>query len=384
MKLAIDGGKPAVKHPLRPFSTIGEEEVNAAAAAIRSGPLSGYLGGVDSGGLRCEALEYEFAGIIGAKHAVAVNSATSGLLAACAAAGVTKNSEVITTPFTMSATAAAPAVLGAAVRFGSIEDKTFNLSLIPPPSKRTAAIIITNLFGHPADVAAWKNISKYHKIALIEDNAQAIFAKENGRYAGTIGDIGVFSFNVHKHLQCGEGGICVTDNDTLAANLRRFRNHSELYGRSYSGLNLRMTEVTAAIALAQLHKREQIMSGRIEQAEALTHMAVHIPGVGTPIVREGCTHSYYCWTLVLEHSRDWFVKAMNAEGVPLRAGYAEPLYRLPAFSKFDGRCEISERLHDHSLVLFENCAYNPSKEQLKQTKEAFAKIGEVYARKEAA
>src|SRR4249919_3066727 len=109
--LAINGGPKAVTRPLHIFRTIGEREISYANAALLSGPLSGYLGGELTGGLRVEALEYEFAGILGVKHAIAVNSATSGLLAACVATGLSRGSRVLTTPYTMSATAAAPAFL---------------------------------------------------------------------------------------------------------------------------------------------------------------------------------------------------------------------------------------------------------------------------------
>ncbi len=383
MSLAIDGGKPAVSSPLHKFNTIGAEEVRAAAAAMYAGPLSGYLGGELHGGLRVEALEDEFAGELGARHAVAVNSATSGLLMACAAAGVGRESTVVTTPYTMSATAAAPAFLGANLIFGDIEDQTFSLQTIPEMfPKNMKALIVTNLFGHPAPLEAMKGVCEVDfKCALIEDNAQSPFAMEGKRYAGTVGDIGVFSFNVHKHLQSGEGGIAVTDNDELADRMRLFRNHGELAGLpSGLGLNLRMTEVTAAIALAQLAKREQIISSRIELAEDLTDMVKDIPGLRPPVVREGCRHVYYVHAMLLDHDRDWFVKAMQAEGVPLKAGYVKPLYKLPAF-KQDTYCPITEAV-EKRIVLFEVCGHDPSAVQRKQMREAFSKVGEAYAKKQ--
>lgn len=364
--LAIEGGKPSVTEPLRKFRTIDDRAVRYVAAAMRSGPLSGYLGGVTKGGLRVEALEHEFAGLIGAKHAIAVNSGTSGLLAACVAMNVTAGTRVHTTPYTMSATAAAPRFLGADIWFGDIEDQTFCLA-----EKDSAAdvTIVTNLFGHPAELKTGR---------VIEDNAQAIFAKVGRRYAGTLGDIGVFSFNVHKHLQCGEGGICVTDNADLAERMRRFRNHSELFSDTATiGLNLRMTEVTASIALSQLARKNEIISGRIEQAEDLTDMIANIPGIRPPVIREGYTHVFYSWAIMLDHDRDWFVRAMNAEGVPLKAGYLEPLYRLPAFKR-DLRLPVVEAV-EKNIVLFENCTYDPTDEQRWQIREAFKKVGQVYS-----
>lgn len=388
MKLAIDGGKPALSGPLRAFNTIGPEEQSLVQATLRAGPLSGYLGGELHGGLRVEALEYEFAGMVGAKYAVAVNSATSGLLAACAAVGVKKGDQVITSPFTMSATAAAPAFLGATVVFNDIEPKTYNLDGLT--SVKTKAVIVPNIFGHPAELPEWAERCKASKSFLIEDNAQSPFAMVGKRYAGTFGDIGVFSFNVHKHLQCGEGGICVTNNETLAHRMRLFRNHSELADTAVVGLNLRMTEVTAAIALAQLTKREEIIAGRIKFAEELTLMARNIPFVKTPTKREGYKHVYYLWALDVERDRDWFIRALQAEGVPIKAGYVEPLYNLPAFARFkrmQGVGGITPSFANTvqaqaQLALFEVCAWDPSNSQMKGLKEAFAKVGEVMSKRQ--
>jgi perosamine synthetase len=184
MTLAINGGKPAVTEPLRKYNTIGEAEIAAAVDAMRSGPLSGYLGGIDKGGRYVEELEDTFAGMLGVKHAVACNSATSGLLMACFSCGVQKHSVVLTTPYTMSATAAAAKFFGSKIMFGDIEWETFGLA---SNSKDQEDITIsTNLFGHPARNNALKKDNK----ALIEDSAQAVFAQDNGK--SLTGDIACF------------------------------------------------------------------------------------------------------------------------------------------------------------------------------------------------
>ena len=374
MALAIDGGKPAVSGLLRPYNSIGDSEIAAALAAINSGPLSGFLGGERHGGYYVQSLEEEMCYVFGSKHAVACNSATSGLLIASLACGVGRDTRVSVPAFTMSATAAAPAFLGADLVFCDVEDKTFNVNTIP----FCKVAIATNLFGHPAEL---ESIRKFGKYMLIEDNAQGWFAKENGRYAGTIGHIGVFSFNVHKHLQSGEGGICLTDDPELADNMRLYRNHGELAGLSGVGLNLRMTEVDAAIALAQLERGRELVASRVELAEKMTHMVVNYPGLVPPLVREGCDHSYYMWALTVEKDRDWFVRAMNAEGVPLNRGYVSPLYNLPAFERYKSSCPVAEWLHRYALATFEICAYDPTAEQLREMQDAFDKVGEEYARR---
>jgi dTDP-4-amino-4,6-dideoxygalactose transaminase len=383
-RLAIDGGSPAVKDTLAKFNTIGEFEIGMASSAMRSGPLSGYLGGERHGGLHVEALEEQWKDIFGVKHAVACNSATSGLLMAAVACGVGPGDDVITTPYTMSATAAAPAFLGANIKFADIEDQTFCLDpkatedVIFDDFGPLKAIIATNLFGHPSDLKTTMEICDSGGVCLIEDNAQAFYAKEYGKYAGTIGHIGVFSLNVHKHLQCGEGGIVTTDDDALADRLKLVRNHGELAGGGIS-LNLRMVEPVAAIALAQLTKRDRIISERIEIAEEiLSHMWTEM-GIDPNRVRDGCIHSYYCVATNFGKNRDWIVDALVAEGAPMRKGYVEPLYRLPAFQKFARPCPVAERVNK-SLALYENCAWTPTSAQLEQFKEAFKKVTDAYSR----
>lgn len=359
--------------PMPYFRTIGYEESEAVAAAIRNGPLSGYLGGELRGGVHVEALEAEFAALVGSRHAIALNSCTSGLLVACMAVGVGLGTKVVTTPYTMSATAAMPKFLGADVEFGDIENQTFGLD----PSKGCApfglsTVIVTNLFGHPARVS--EIVDDY---TVIEDNAQAIFAMEGNKYAGTIGDIGCFSFNVHKHINAGEGGICVTDNDDLADHMRRFRNHAELFdGSTQVGLNLRMSEVSAAIVLAQLARREQIISSRVELAEEMTAMVKGIPGLRAPVVREGCKHVYYAWPLLIDHDRDWLVQKLNHYGIPMKAGYVEPLYRLPAF-KQDAHCPVVEDVQ-RKIALFEICTHDPTALQRSMMWDVFRQVGEEY------
>jgi dTDP-4-amino-4,6-dideoxygalactose transaminase len=380
MTLALNGGNPAIMTPLRPFNRIGDQEMAAAVSAMKHGPLSGFLGGERHGGYHVRALEEHFQETFGVKHAVACNSATSGLLIACRAVGVGPRTNVVVPALTMSATAAAPAFLGAKITFVDVEPETFSAGNI------TDTAIVTNLFGHPAylrglrfGLHGLRFGSNWRGRYLIEDNAQSIFAMERGKYAGTIGHIGVFSFNIHKHLQCGEGGVCTTDDAALAERMALARNHGELAGFPV-GLNLRMTEIEAAIALVQMKKAPEIIADRINQAERLTHMVVNYPGLVPPLVREDCKHVYYIWALTVERERTWFVRAMRAEGFPINTGYVEPLYRLNAFKKAEHHCPTAEWLHDVALCNFENCAFDPTHEQMNQIRDAFDKVGEEYAK----
>lgn len=367
---AAKSSRPAIAEPLRRFNTIGRVEAQAATRAIMTAPLSGYLGGELRGGHYVEMLERAWEEVFNVRHAVAVNSATSGLLVACMAARVGPGDKVIVPAMTMSATAAAPAFLGADILFGDVNDETFDLDEIPDLDAK--AVIPVSLFGHPACVHDLMRTFDKHA-TIIEDCSQAILASNEGRYAGTISHIGVFSLNVHKHLQCGEGGICVTNDEALADRMRLGRNHGELVGKGL-GLNLRMTEVTAAIALQQLIKAPEIVTNRRMIAEEIIDAAR--PLFDPPDIRDGCTHNYYMIAWKGGGNRKSVVEALNAEGFPAKEGYVEPLYHLPTFSKSRCFCPVAEQLHNEELVTYENCAYAPTPKQLKQIRTAFKKVAD--------
>lgn len=402
--LALFGGSPAVSGPLKPFRTIGLRERTLVNEVLDDGLLSGFYGSWGPefrGGRMVRRLEEQWAAKFDARHAVSVNSATSGLIAAMGAVGIGPGDEVIVPPYTMSATAVAPLFYGGIPVFADVEPETYCLDparVAEQITARTKAIIVVNLFGHPAALAELRALADRHGVALVEDNAQGILARENGRFAGTIGHIGVFSLNVHKHIQAGEGGICTTEDDTLALRLQAIRNHGENVVQDAGianlanivGFNIRMTELSAAVTLAQLERVDEIVAGRQAVAQRLSAGLEGMPGIAPPTVREGCEHVYYVLALRLDEaklgfSRDRFIKAVKAEGVPLYAGYVNPLYRLPLFQQRiaigrngfpfnlvperrydDGLCPVAERLHDEEFVGYEICAYDPTPGQLEQ------------------
>jgi len=378
--LAILGGDPVITDPIDRFSTIDQAEVEAVAAVCGRYPLSGFLGGVDRGGHWVTSLEERWQEIFRVKHAIACNSATSGLFTACVATQVSSKSHVLTTPFTMSATAAAPALLGAKLHFGDIEDDTFNLKPTVWDLREISHCVVTNLFGHPARLAWWKKAAETYGFILIEDNAQSPFATCEGKYAGTWGHIGVFSLNVHKHIQVGEGGIIVTDDDDLALRCRRFINHGELAGSITPSLNLRMTEPAAAMAHVQINKAPGIILDRQKQAALLTAAATPFDWIIPPSYKGDCTHVYYAWACKLlssklNISRDRIVRAIEAEGFPIKAGYVEPLYRMKAFadSKYFTPT-TAERMHEREMAIIENCTYTFTDKQIGQFSEILKKI----------
>ena len=378
--------------PFPSYNTIGPEERAAVLAVLDSGVLSQFVGawGPDFlGGPRVRALESEWARYFAVRHAVSMNSATSGLYAAVGAAGVEPGDEVIVSPYTMSASAAAAIVYGAIPVFADIDPETFCLdpaSVRSCLTTRTRAIIGVDLFGHPAPWSGLRRVIEGRDIVLIEDAAQAPGAKQGDRYAGTLADIGVFSLNYHKTIHSGEGGVVVTDRDDLAERLQLIRNHGEAVVKAKGhhdlvnlvGFNYRMTEIEAAIASEQLRKLESLVVPRIDGADFLTERLRGIPGLSTPVVRPGVRHGYYVYAVRFAAERvgadrGSFATALRAEGIPVSVGYVEPLYRQPMYQRGiafgrsgfpfrqpgrapatypDGLCPVAERMHERELLYF--------------------------------
>ena len=361
---------------MRRFNTIDKSEVDAIGRTLdrtlKDGVLSGYIGTKPYGGPECLALEGEWSKTFGSKYSVAVNSATSGLLAACMAIEIQPGDEVIVSPYTMSATAAAPKLLGAKLVFADIEDQTFCMDPAEASlaiTSKTKAIIVTNLFGHPARLYDLRRLCDENGIYLIEDNAQGVLAKESIDYAGTVGHIGVFSLNVHKQIQTGEGGVCTTNSSELSRKLREAMNHGEMRG-GILGLNLRMTEITASMARAQLPKAAKIIESRKQMAGYITNYVKHFKlPVRPPVVRDNCEHAWYCWAGLLKtlvRREDWTADS------PFKLGYVQPLYKMPVFEQ-DIKLEMVEAM-ENRIVLVELCAHDLEQEEIAQMVTNLGKI----------
>lgn len=414
-KLAIDGGPPVIPGPLEPFRSLGEEEVQAACDVIRSGVLSGYVGAAGEffmGGARVRALEAQAARYFGVRHAVAVNSWTSGLIASVGAIGVEPGDEIITTPWTMAATATAILHWNAIPVFADIERHSFNIDpecverLISP---RTKAVMAVDIFGQSADMTALRAITARHGLKLLVDTAQSPGARFGDRYAGTLGDIGGYSLNYHKHIHCGEGGIIVTDDDRLAQRTRLIRNHAECVVTGSNpaelanmlGYNFRMGEIEAAIASAQLTKLARRVASRQRAATELDQGLGGLAGLATPRVSPSCTHVYYVYGLTIDSaalgvSRQLLVQALRAEGVPgLVTGY-QNIHQLPMFQQKiaygargfpwtspyadrqidygPGTCPVAEELHSTSFVGLNLCMCEFTSRDTGAIVEAFCKV----------
>lgn len=412
-ELAILGGKPVLEKTLPVYHSMGQAELDAVKRVVESDCLSAFYGSWGDrymGGPVVRAFEQAWALHFQVKHAVSVNSATSGLFASMGAIGIGPGDEVIVPPLTMSATAMAPLVYGGIPVFADVDPVTFCLDISAVEqaiSIRTRAIIAVNLFGQPAPLARLRQLAEQKGLWLVEDNAQGPLAMEAGRYAGTIGHIGVFSLNYHKHIHTGEGGFCVTNEDSLALRMQMIRNHAENAVEHVNlsdltnlyGFNYRMTELSAAVGLAQLEAIDSHVDRRTSLAEALSAGIDGLDGLTVPHVRENCRHVYYVWALRYDESRMGvsravFSRALTAEGFPHATGYVRPLYLLPIFQRrigmgsngfpftlskvqyTKGLCPVAEQLHEKELLLFEPCAYAVTVETTARLVEAVRKVYE--------
>jgi dTDP-4-amino-4,6-dideoxygalactose transaminase len=414
-KLALHGGPKTVPGPFRPYNPIGAEEVRAATEVVQSGVLSQFIGAWHDdfyGGPRVQEFERRCEGYFGVRHAVTLNSWTSGLIAAVGAIGIEPGDEIITSPWTMCATATAIVHWNAIPVFADIEPRTFNLdpkSVEANITPHTRAVLAVDIFGHSADMDALTAIARKRGLKIISDTAQAPGATYHGKYAGTLADIGGYSLNYHKHIHTGEGGILVTNDDNLAERSRLIRNHAEAAVggkgvtdlRNMIGYNFRLGEIECAIGIEQLKKLEGYVGSRRRAADRLTKGLEGLPGLRTPIVEEGCSHSYYVYPLVLDPQaigveRRLLLDALQAEGVPgLAAGYQNvhllPMYqqKLAYGSKGfpwtagvcrrdvdyrKGICPVAENLHDSRFLGFAICKYEMSDAEVDVFVEGFRKV----------
>lgn len=421
MKLAINGGTPIRKKLFPAYITIGEEEKKAVCDVIDSGCLSKYLGAHHeqfNGGIQVQALEREWEEYFGVKHAIAVNSCTSGLYCAVGATGIEPGEEIIVSPYTMSASATAPLVYNAIPVFADIEEEYFCLNpddIEKKISAKTKAIIVVDIFGQPYDADVINKIASKYNLYVIEDAAQAPCAAYKNKAAGTLGDIGVFSLNYHKHIHSGEGGIIVTDDDDLAIKCKLIRNHAEaVVGglgfkdlRNMIGFNYRMTELESTIARIQLRKLDSLNKRRQENVVYFNDKFSQLPFIEIPKVRDHSTHAYYVHACRFDEeyagvSRDVFINAVKAElpchelreqeGVKLGSGYVKPLYLQPMFQKrlaygsngypFSesereykmGMCPVTERMHYKELFTHEFILPSMSKYDMDDVFNAFEKV----------
>ncbi len=280
-------------------------------------------------GPRVAQFEEEFAGYCGARHGVGVNSGTSALYLALLAAGIGSGDEVITTPFSFVATAAAIAHTGARPVFADISPDSFTINpdcIETRITPRTKAIVPVHLYGHTADMDPILQIAQRHNLVVIEDAAQAHGAEYKGCRAGVLGDAASFSFYPSKNLgACGEAGMVVTNRQDWAERIRQLRNWGEAGASNY-----RMDALQGAVLSIKLRRLDEWNSVRRRFAECYCRSFTG-PMLQAPVTQIWATHVFHIFP-VRARRRDSAQAAFRERGIETRAHYPVPLHRMPRFA----------------------------------------------------
>ena len=420
--LAINGGTPVRTKLFPAYNTMGEEEKQAVMKVLDSGNLSQYLGAWTDdffGGPTVRKFEGQWTETWNVKHAISVNSNTSGLFTAIGAIGIKPGDEVIVSPYTMSASAIAPLVYGGIPVFADIDPITFCMdpaSIEERITPQTKAIIVVHIFGCPADMDKIMSIANKHNLYVIEDAAQAPMGKYKEQYVGTIGHIGVFSLNYHKHIHTGEGGVIITNDSILADRCQMIRNHAENVTAvrnindltNLIGYNYRMTEIECAIGIEQLKKLPALLEQRLKNVDYFNKKLSAFNAFEIiPPFSDGSVNTYYVYPVkfkkeIAGFDRNVFVEALKAE-VPsavlretaplIGAGYVKPLYLQPIYQQkaawaFDkrlykkevnynkGLCPVAEKMHFDVLFTHEYMRPGMDKNDMDDVVNAIEKIFE--------
>jgi len=334
---------------------IGDREVEEVVASIKSG----WLGT----GPKVAQFEQDMKTYPNAKYAVAVNSCTAALHLSILAAGIKPGDEVITTPLTFCATVNAIIHSGGTPVLADVDPSTMNIDPKQVKEKitpRTKAIVPVHFAGYPCDMDELCAIAAQNDLKIIEDCAHAIETEYKGRKVGTFGDFGCLSFYVTKNVVTGEGGMVVTDNEEHAARLKVLALHGiseeRHFWHQYVGFNYRMTNVQAAIGLAQVEIFDELVGARIRHAQQYNAQLGHVPGLRLPPEPPGLPNVYWMYGLVVEDgfgmTRDELRNALAARGVETRTFFV-PMHCQPIyFRKYQGqRYPVAEDLCRRGLYL---------------------------------
>jgi perosamine synthetase len=404
MKLAINGGKPVKpkQNHLRHISPIfGREEIYHLERVIHKGVLSDFIAGWGeyfNGGEYVKEFEKQYAKKMGTEFAVSFNSATSALHAAIFACDIGTGDEVIVPPWTMTATVTSVLMQNAIPVFSdisyghychSVEELKKNIYIPDHPNNSTLngtkAILTVNLLGGMPELDRLKELADANNVYLIEDSSQAPLGKWKNKNAGTYGDIGIFSLNCHKVINCGEGGVLVTNSEELALKAKLVRNHAEavidgmeeepFQFPNMLGYNYRMTELQAAVALAQLGKIDAFNEERIRFSHYLTkRLRENDCGLNPFEEPEDMRHVYYAYPAIFDTakwhiSKGSFIKAVQEEGFLEIDQAPKPIHLMKIFQRkqvyanshfpfVDGYCRSDIRYDEGICPVAEDLYFN--------------------------
>ena len=310
--------------------------------------------GIVASGKYVENFEKKFAKLSKAKFAIACSNGTTALNSALLACGIRTGDKVITTPFTFIATANSILYCGAKPIFADINPKTYNIDAksveeILKKEKNVKAVICVHLYGLPCDMDELLKLKRKYKFVLIEDACQAHLAKYKGKTVGAIADVGAFSFYATKNMTTGEGGIVLTNNSKIDFLARKIINHGRTahYEHDMLGYNFRLTNICAAMGLAQCEQIEKWTKQRISNAKKLSEGLKNLDFLVTPVVPKGYTHVFHQYTLRITNGlRDEFMKYLKDNGIGCAIHYPEVVYKQPLYKKLGYEkclCPIAEQ-----------------------------------------
>lgn len=343
-QLAIHGGAPVKTTPFGKGQRFGEEELQQLKEALEQNTLFYWFGS------KVKTMCEKFAAMYGAKHCVAASSGTAAIHTALGALGVTVGDEVITSPVTDMGSVIGILYQNAIPVFADLDPYSYNMdpaSIEKCITPKTKVILVVHLAGNPADMDAIMAIARKHSLYVVEDCAQSYLCYYKGRLAGTFGDISCFSLNDFKQISAGDGGMLLTNNDTLYENSLRFadKNYNRLAKDMESvrkvetlAPNYRMTELQGAVAIAQLNKLEKICSRRTWFGNRLNAALEELPGIIPQKIYEGGTSSFWFYLFRVDEQTAGFNAAqlcemLNAEGIPCMKGYIPaPVYEYELFA----------------------------------------------------
>jgi len=339
------------------------EDIETVTEAIQRG-MSWAIGP------NIERFELMLAEYVGVKYAMVFNSGTSALHAALLAYGIGKGDEVIVPSFTFIATANAPLFVGAKPVFADIEERTYGLDPEDVESKitpKTKAILPIHYGGSPCLIYGLKQVAERHNLLLIEDAAESLGATINGKKVGSFGGCAILSFCANKVITTGEGGAVVTDSAEIYEKLKLIRSHGRAETANYFssteymdyvtlGYNFRMSDITAALGIAQLKKIDKVIEMRRENTKKMSTRLSGIAEIEVPRPPDSFFHVYQMYTIEVRdgrETRDDLARYLNTKGIMTKV-YFEPIHRTYFYKKTRGcndRLPVTEWLSSRVLTL---------------------------------
>lgn len=337
---------------------LGEKELEYVTDCLKTNWIS-------SKGKYIEEFEERFANYCGGKYGISTTSGTTALHLALASLGIGSGDEVIIPTFTMISTAFAVVYTGAKPVLVDAEPETWNIDvtrIVEKITNKTKAVLPVHIYGHPCDMDPIMELAKKHNLYVIEDAAEAHAAEYKGRKAGSIGHANCFSFYANKIITTGEGGMVVTSDEKIAEKARALKDlaHSEQkrFLHTDLGFNYRMTNIQAAIGLAQFEKIDELVERRRAHAYLYNSLLKGIDGIKLPPEKEWAKNVYWMYSILIENefdmSRDELMQKLKEKDIETRTFFI-PVHQQPVFRKmnlFNGETyPVAEGLSRKGLYL---------------------------------